>query len=111
VTTPRPTTVEANLRIPSLTLKPLGSEAAQTINNAGNRFTKVLTVEGVPKAGDPLQLTVNAGIVFDCVVTRTDWHDEREMFVVSCSFARRSITNEEYRSLIADPEWTLKQLP
>jgi hypothetical protein len=111
VTEPRQIAIEANLRIPSLSIKSDGPEPTQAINNSGNRYTKMITVGAVPKNGDPLAVTVGLDLVFDCVVTRSDWSDDRGIFIVSCSFARRSITPHEYQSLINDPAWTLKQLP
>ena len=111
MTEPRQLDVEANLRIPSLTIKSDGSEPAQSINNSSNRFTKMITVSGVPKNGEPLQVSVAPDLSFDCVVTRSDWSDDRGIFIVSCSFARRSITPAEYQALTSDPAWALKQLP
>ena len=102
--------VEANMRIPGLSLKTPGAEP-QVINNSSNRYTRMITVNAVPKVGEPLAVPVGEDLIFDCVVTRAEWSDDREIFVVSCTYAKRSITPHEYQSLINDSSWTLKQLP
>ena len=50
--------VEANMRIPGLSLKSPGAEP-QVINNSGNRFTRMITVDAVPKVGDALAVPVS----------------------------------------------------
>jgi len=109
--TQRPVDVEVNLRVPSLTVKSTGTEAARTINNSGNRFRRMLTVPGVPKVGDPLRVTVGADTPLDCIVTRVEWNDGRSIFIVSCSLAGRGIPAADYQSLLNDPVWTLTELP
>ena len=101
---------EVNLKIPSLTVRPVG-KPDQRIDNGSVRFTKRITVEAVPKPGDWLQLSTRFGEPFDCTVTRTDWDEEKNIFVISCSYARRSITADEHTALLTDPDWATKQLP
>jgi hypothetical protein len=105
-----PIDAEVNLKIPSLTVKSPG-KPDQRIDNGSVRFTKRITVETVPKPGDWLQLSTRLGEPFDCTVTRSDWDEEKNMFVVSCSYGRRSITADEHNALLNDSDWATKQLP
>ena len=102
--------VEVNLKIPSLTVKSPG-KPDQRIDNGSVRFTKRITVDGVPKPDGWLQLSTRIGEPFDCTVTRVEWSDDKNMFVVSCSYGRRSITADEYHALLTDADWATKQLP
>ena len=100
--------VEINLRIPQ------GKEALKDgsgwpINNADVRFTKIITVEGIPKQGVLLPLTTGSE-AFEGTVTRSEWNDEKEMFVVYCQYSKRSIPQHEYVTLMNDPAWTMKPL-
>lgn len=102
--------VEANMRIPGLTLK-APNQPTQAINNSSVRFTKIIQVPAIPKPGEPLQVSMQSGLMLDTTVTRADWSDDRGLFIVSCTYAKRSISAEEYQALISDAEWTVKQLP
>jgi hypothetical protein len=55
-------------------------------------------------------LTTSSGRVLPARVVRADWNEDRGLFVLSCQYANRSITLEEYRALADDPEWQLKHL-
>ena len=75
------------------------------------RFTRLAQVPAIPKAGDPLQLAARvAGDAIDCVVTRADWSEEKERFIVSCSYSKKSIAASDYEGLVNDAEWTMKPL-
>jgi len=102
--------VEVNLRIPSLTVRPVG-KPNQRIDNGAVRFSKRITVNAVPKPGESLSVSAQSGEPFECSVTRSDWSEEKNLFIVSCTYARRSITSEEYEDLVSDPAWVKKQLP
>ena len=104
-----PIQVEANLRIPKVTLQSRG-EPPEFVQNADRRFTKIIDVPAIPKPGDHLQLAVNPGMVLDCAVIRADWSDDRNLFVVSCTYAKRSMPVDEYHALVSDTDWTVKQL-
>lgn len=101
--------VEVSMRIPTLTVHS-ASEPDRRIENSSVRFAKRVQVPSIPKSGTSLELTANSGVVFECTVTRADWHEERELFILSCSYAKRSISADEYEALINDSEWTMKQL-
>jgi len=104
-----PIAVEANLRIPGLTLR-VANQPDRVINNSTVRFTKMITVSTIPKPGTTLALTTGAGHTFESTVTRADWHEDRALFIVSCTYAKRSIPAEEYEALVNDPDWKMKEL-
>jgi len=101
--------VEVNLRIPRVTVMSL-DQVAQIIDNSTVRFTKLITVPSIPKAGVSLQLSTSSGETFECAVTRADWNEEKELFVLSCSYAKRSISADEYGALVNDADWKMRQL-
>jgi len=103
-------TVEANMRIPGLTVRS-PDQPVRVINNSSIRFTKLIEVPAIPKPGDSLDVTISSGFTCDCTVTRVEWHDDRDLFVVSCNYAKRSISPDEYNALSNDSDWTMKQLP
>jgi hypothetical protein len=105
-----PIAVEVNLRIPSLTVTVPGKNP-QRIDNGSVRFSKRIDVEAVPKPGNSLSLTTRFGEPFVGTVVRSDWSDDKNLFVVSCVYGRRSITEAEYTALMTDVDWTTKQLP
>jgi hypothetical protein len=105
-----PIDVEVNLRIPSLMIRQPG-KPDQRLDNSSVRFAKRIIVEAIPKAGEWLQLSTRAGEPFECTVTRSDWSEEKNLFVVSCTFSRRSISPDEHNALLSDPDWATKQLP
>lgn len=101
--------VEVNLKIPRVTIKS-PNEPTQVIDNSATRFTKRIQVPTVPKPGAVLQLPISAFQTIDCTVTRADWSDERELFIISCSYSKRSISADEYGALVSDSDWTMKPL-
>jgi hypothetical protein len=103
-------TVEANLKIPSITIKSI-NEPARRIDNGSVRFVKRIAVDAVPKSGSTLPLSTASGGSFDATVTRVEWSESKDLFVVSCTYERRSMTAADYESLIADPTWVVNQLP
>ena len=101
--------VEANLRVPKVKVPTLG-EDGYPIDNSTVRFAKRITVPAIPKPGASLQLTINPDTTFECDVTRVDWNEEKEMFVLDCRYSRKSIPPGEYAALIKDSDWKMKQL-
>jgi hypothetical protein len=105
-----PTEIEINLRVPTLTVK-VPNEPDRRIDNSAVRFTKRIEVPSLPKPGELLSLSTNAGqTTFECTVTRSDWHEEKALFVVACTYAKRSLPVETYSALVNDTDWTMKQL-
>lgn len=103
-------TVEISLRIPSLRIRKEGTDVAETITNSDVRFATRLDVDVVPKPGAILDVPVGAGQTFACEVVRSDWRDDKNMFVVACRYAKRSITAADYHALMNAPGWELRPL-
>lgn len=104
-----PIIVEANLKIPRVKT-PIKDESGYPVDNGSVRFRKPVEVLAIPKAGDPLPLTTASGVVLETAVTRSDWDQDRELFVVSCSYAKRSMPADEYGALVTDPSWVMRPL-
>jgi len=101
--------VEINLRIPAIK-DPLKDTAGWPIDNGDVRFTKRVTTLTLPKVGDVVELMIRPEHTFQATVTRADWHEEKEMFVVGCKYSKQSIPRPEYLALMEDHEWTMKPL-
>ena len=103
-------TVEISLRIPSLRVRKENTDALETINNADVRFSKQVQVDSIPKAGAVLSMEISSGERFDCQVVRSDWHDDKNMFVVACKYAKRSVSPAEYHAFMNATDWQVKAL-
>lgn len=103
-------TVEISLRIPSLRVRREGKEAMETIANNDVRFSKHVELEAIPKAGEVLHMAVSSGGTFDCDVVRSNWHHEKNMFVIACRYSKRSISAAEYQALMDSSDWQVKPL-
>jgi hypothetical protein len=101
--------VEINLRIPAVK-DPLKNAAGWPINNGDVRFTKRVKAPTLPKPGDIVDLMTRPDYKFQATVTRADWHEEKEVFIVSCKYSRQSIPRPQYLALMDDHEWTMKPL-
>ena len=103
-------TVEISLRIPSLRVRREGKEDPETISNSDIRFLKQVEVDAIPKPGEVLQMSISSGGTFECTVVRSDWHHDKNMFVVACQYAKRSITPAEYQAFVDATDWRGKPL-
>ena len=101
--------VEVSLRIPNMKVR-ARDEQGEPIDHSSVRFKKLVVVPAIPKTGDSFKLTTDSGGMFESTVQRADWHEERELFVVACQYARRSITADQYAALESDPDWQMKPL-
>jgi hypothetical protein len=101
--------VEINLRLPNITIRS-ANEPVRVIVNADVRFTKRIDVAVLPRTGDRLELSTRGGCRVPVTIKRVDWHDDKEMFVVGCQYAERSLPPAVYDSLNADPDWHTKPL-
>jgi hypothetical protein len=99
-----PTEIEVNMRVPTLTVR-AANEPDRRIDNSAVRFTKRIEVPALPKPGELLALST-----FECTVMRSDWNEEKGLFVVACTYAKRSLPVETYSALVNDNEWTMKPL-
>ncbi len=101
--------IEINLNIPTVK-DPLKDESGFPISNRDIRFFKRVEVPSLPKPGEVLDLTIQPDYQFRATVVRSDWHEEKELFVVACRYANRSIARPEYLALMEDREWIKKPL-
>ena len=62
------------------------------------------------KAVGHASLGVGSGRMFESTVQRTDWHEERELFVVACQYSNKSLAADDYDALESDPDWQMRPL-
>jgi nucleoside recognition membrane protein YjiH len=103
-------TVEISLRIPSLRVRREGKEDPETIANGDVRFIKQVELTAIPKAGESLTMTVGSSDSFACEVVRSDWQNDKNMFVIACRYSKRSISLVEYQALMDAPDWQVRPL-
>jgi hypothetical protein len=103
-------TVEISLRVPSLRVRREGKEGLETITNSEVRFGKQVVLEAIPKPGDVLTMTISSGATFECDVVRSDWQHDRNMFVISCRYSKRSISPAEYNAFMSASDWQIRSL-
>jgi hypothetical protein len=101
--------VEVSLRVPNMKVRAL-DENGYPIDHSAVRFKRLVSVEVIPKPGDPLLLTTLSGRTLESTVVRSDWHEDKALFVVACQYANRSISAEDYGALVNDPDWEMKPL-
>ena len=102
--------VEIELRIPTLVVK-REDDSSQRIDNTSVRLRKVMQVPAFPPPGSTIQVNTRSGFTFQCAITRADWHDEKQLFVLSCRYPNRRILQHEYEALLSDPEWQKIEFP
>ena len=103
-------TVEISLRIPSLRVRKEDTDTLETINNSDVRFCKHIEIESIPKAGVMLTMAIGAGENFECEVIRSDWHHDKNMFVIACRYSKRSVTAADYHALMNSSDWKVRAL-
>ena len=101
--------IEVRLKVPKNSKAPLLDENGYPVDMASVRFRRAMTVEAIPKPGDPLPVTAGDKTL-DATVIRVDWSDDDGVFVVACQYAKRSITVDEQAALVADPNWQMAPL-
>lgn len=102
--------VEISLRIPSIRAIRDGKDSPVTIANSDMRFVKQVELEVIPKAGDVLTMTVESEGAFRCEVIRSDWHDDKNMFVIACRYSKRSMSDSEYQAFLNAADWQRRTL-
>ena len=105
-----PQTVEISLRIPSLRVRRQDSDVMETINNSDIRFCKQIEVESIPKPGVVLTMETSDGEKFQCEVLRSDWHHDKNMFVIACRYSKRSVSPAEHHALMNSSDWQVRAL-
>jgi hypothetical protein len=103
-------TVEISLRVPSLRVRREGKDAPETISNSDIRFIKRIDVDSIPKNGTVLMMEIASRGSFESVVVRSDWHEEKNLFVVACQYKNRSIAPADYQALLDSTDWQLRPL-
>ena len=103
-------TVEISLQIPSLRVRHEGKDEPEMISNGDVRFRKRVELESIPKIGTVLTVEVASGLSFQCEVSRSDWRDDKNLFVVACRYAKRSISAADYQTLMNAPDWEMQPL-
>jgi hypothetical protein len=101
--------VEMNLRIPAVK-DPAKDANGYPINSADVRFIRLVNVAALPQPGALLHLETSDGTAIECEVNRADWSDSKEIFIVHCRYAKRSMPPDEYHALINDPAWEMRPL-
>ena len=103
--------VVVNLRIPSLMVNSADDSGPKRVDNSAVRFIKTVELATIPKAGAMLDMTAAAvSAPFACTVKQADWDERENMFVVSCSYAKASIPEADYRALLSNSDWVTKPL-
>jgi hypothetical protein len=105
-----PQTVEISLRIPSLRVRREETDTVETINNSDVRFCKHIEIESIPKPGIVLTMSTSADGSFECEVLRSDWHHDKNMFVIACRYSKRSVTPADYHALMNSSDWSVRAL-
>lgn len=103
-------TVEISLRVPSLRVKREGKDSPETISNSDVRFIKRIEVSSIPKTGTVLAMEIASHGSFECEVVRSDWHEDKNLFVIACQYGKRSIAPADYQALLDAPDWQLRPL-
>ncbi len=80
------------------------------IDHSAMRFRKVIEIPKFPRVGDSLELTTRSGRPIQATVGHSELDESRGLFVLSCQYADRSISAEDYAALSSDPDWELKHL-
>jgi hypothetical protein len=104
-----PTKLEVVLRVPRAK-DSIRDASGYPIDNSSVRFIKRIVVDSLPKVGDLLPLTAKSCDAFDGSVTRVQWHDDKNMFVVYCQYSKKSIPQQQYTGILKDAEWEMKPL-
>jgi hypothetical protein len=85
-------------------------ENGYPLDHSELRFRKTIEVPKLPKPNETVELMTSSGRVLQATVVRADLNEERGLFVLSCQYASRSISPEDYSALADDPDWALKHL-
>jgi len=105
-----PQTVEISLRIPSLRVRREDTDTLETINNSDVRFCKCIEIESIPKPGVVLTMATSTGETFECEVLSSNWHHDKNMFVIACRYSKRSVTAAEHNALMNSSDWQVRAL-
>ncbi len=102
--------VEISLRLPSLRIPREDTDAPRIINNAEVRFCKQIEVASIPKRGVVLTMFTSFGATFDYEVLRSDWHHDKNMFVIACRYVKKSVSAAHYQAFMRASDWQVRSL-
>src|SRR5205085_9885078 len=100
--------VEISLKVPSLRVRREGKDDPETISNSDVRFIKKIEFASIPKIGTVLPMEVGSGGSFECEVVRSDWHEDKNLIVISCQYRKRTIAQDDYQALLDASDWQLR---
>jgi|SRR3954470_6905321 len=100
---------EVRLRVPNMKVRALDANG-YPIDHSSMRFRKIIELSGFPRVGDSLDLTTRAARTLRANVVHVDLDEPRSLFILSCQYAEKSISPDDYAALASDPDWTLKHL-
>jgi hypothetical protein len=100
---------EVRLRVPNMKVRALDPNG-YPIDHSDMRFRKVIEIPQFPRPGDALVLETASGRPIQATIGRVELDESRRLLVLSCVYAQRSISAEDYGALSNDPEWDLKHL-
>jgi hypothetical protein len=100
---------EVRLRVPNMKNRALDANG-YPIDHSVMRFRKVIEIPRFPRVGDALELTTRSGLLLRATVGHVELDEARSLFVLSCQYADRTISAEQYAALANDPDWQLKHL-
>ena len=80
------------------------------IDHSSMRFRKVIDIPNFPHVGDSLALATQSGRTIRATVGHAELDESRGLFVLSCQYADRAISTDDYAALSSDQEWELKHL-
>jgi hypothetical protein len=99
---------EVRLRVPNMKQRALDPNGFP-IDHSSMRFRRIIEIPKFPREGDLLDLTAS-GRTLVAKVMRVDLDEPRSLFILSCQYAEKSISPDDYAALANDPEWPLKHL-
>jgi hypothetical protein len=100
---------EIRLRVPNMKARAMDPKG-NPIDHHSMRFRRVIEIPRFPHVGDTVDLPTSAGLTLQATVVHAELDEPRTLFVLSCRFAGKSISADDYAALSNDPEWELKHL-
>jgi hypothetical protein len=83
-----PFLVEVNMKISGIMAQP-DEHRIMVQPHHEVRFLKTMTLPAVPKVGTVIDAPVKPDFTLPCRVTRVEWSEPRDMFVVSYRYAKK----------------------
>lgn len=100
---------EIRLRVPNMKVRAKDLNG-YPIDHASMRFRRVIEIPAFPRVGDTVDLPTSAGRTLQATVVHAELDEPRSLFVLSCRYAQKAISLDDYTALSDDPAWELKHL-